>query len=131
MNEILSKFKSVVNVLEKEHQPILFFALFLREKALQRWDVVVSASWLSSSESSAYTTVVSKIQAVLTPAELVQISRVVILDHTDPVLPFLQEVCPLTNGGYKESPKDFSVEPLSEKFGFELKKAYILRCQKL
>ena len=131
MNEILNKLKSVVQSLEKDHKPILLFALFLREEALQQWDIVISASWLSSSEKNAYQIVVSKIQSVLSSSELVQISRVVILDHTDPVVPFLQEVCPLTNGGFKESPKDFSVEPLSEKFGFTIKKAYVLRCQKI
>lgn len=131
MNDILKKMKAVVQKLEKEHDPILLFALFLREEALQKWDVVVSAPWLSSSEKHAYQLVVAAIQAVLSSSELVRFSRIVILDHTDPAVPFLQEVCPLTNGGFKESPKDFSVEPLSEKFGFTIKKAYILRCQKM
>ena len=130
MKEILDKLKSAVQALEKEHGPILLFALFLREDSLEKWDIVVSASWLSSSEKKAYKMVVSKIQDSLNPSELVQFSRVVILDNTDPVVSFLQEVCPLTNGGFKESPKDFSVEPFSEKFGFTIKKAYTLRCQK-
>ena len=131
MKEILDKLKSVVQALEKEQGPILFFALFLREDSLERWDIVVSAPWLSSVERNAYQIVISKIQAVLTSSELIQISRVVILDDTDPAVSFLQEVCPLTNGGYKETPQDFLVDPLSEKFGFVIKKAYILRCQKL
>jgi hypothetical protein len=130
MKTILDKLKSVVQSLEKEQGHFLLFALFLREDSLEKWDVVVSATWLSSSEKKAYTMVVSKIQAALNASERIQLSRVVILDHTDPVVSFLQEVCPLTNGGFKESPKDFSVEPFSEKFGFVIKKAYILRCQK-
>lgn len=130
MKEILDKLKSVVDVLEKEHKSMVLFALFLREDSLDKWDIVVSASWLSSSEKNAYDIVISKIQSELDTSELAQLSRVVILDTTDPVVPFLREVCPLTNGGFKESPKDFSVEPLSEKFGFTIKKAYILRCQK-
>ncbi|HSX37993.1 MAG TPA: hypothetical protein VLE95_04095 [Chlamydiales bacterium] len=97
---------------------------------LQKWDIVVSASWLSSSDKSAYQIVISKIQSTLDAPALVQFSRVVILDDTDPVVSFLQGVCPLTNGGVKESPKDFSTDPFSEKFGFSIKKAYILRCQK-
>ncbi len=131
MNEILDKLKSVVLALEKEHQPILFFALFLREDSLQKWDIVISAPWLNPSEMHAYQIIASKLQATLSSSEIIEISRAVILDHTDPAILFLQEVCPLTNGGFKESPKDFSVEPLSEKFGFTIKKAYILRCQKL
>jgi hypothetical protein len=132
MKEILDKLKAVVHALEaNNNDPLLLFALFLREEALEKWDVVISSPWLSSSEKMAYKTVISKIQAALDPSEIVQFSRVVILDSTDPVLSFLQETCPLTNGGFKESPKDFPIEPFSEKFGFTIKKAYILRCQKL
>lgn len=130
MKEILDKLKTVVQSLESERGPMLLFVLFLREDSLEKWDVVVSASWLSSSEMVAYEITVSKIQAVLSASELLRLSRVVILDSADPVVAFLQDVCPLTNGGFKESPKDFSVDPCSEKFGFTIKKAYILRCRK-
>lgn len=130
MKEIVEKLKSVVQVLEKEKGPIHLFILFLREEALEKWDIVISAPWLHSSEMDAYETVVSHIQKVLSSGELLQFSRVVILDDDDPVVSFLQETCPLTNGGYKESPKDFSVEPFSDRFGFTIKKAYLLRCQK-
>jgi hypothetical protein len=130
MKEILSKLKSVVQELEAEHKPMLLFALFLREDSLQKWDIVVSAPWLSSSDKNAYQMIVSKIQSILNSDELVQFSRVVILDDIDPVVSFLQSVCPLTNGGIKESPRDFSTDPLSERFGFAINKAYILRCQK-
>lgn len=130
MKEILNKLKTVVQALEKGHKPISLFALFLREDSVQKWDIVVSAPWLSSSDKNSYGIVISKIQSVLSTSELVQFSRVVILDTTDPVVSFLQGVCPLTNGGFKESPKDFSLEPFSAKFGFTITKAYILRCQK-
>lgn len=130
MKETLDKLKAVVKVLEKEHGHFSLFALFLREDSIEKWDIVVSASWLRSSEMSAYKTVVSQIQATLSPSELIQFSRVVILDDVDPVVSFLQNACPVTNGGFKESPKDLSVETFSEKFGFTIKKAYVLRCQK-
>ena len=129
MKEILGKLKSAVESLEKEHKPLMLFALFLREDSLQKWDIVVSATWLSSSQKESYDIVVSKIQSVLNASELTQFSRVVILDSFDPVVAFLQEICPLTNGGIKESPRDFSVEPFTEKFVFTIKKAYILRCR--
>ncbi len=131
MKEILEKLKSVVHDLENEHSPISLFALFLREGSLEKWDIVICASWLKPSDKSAYIQVISKIQAKLNSSELVQMSRVVILDSADPVVSFFQEVCPVTNGGFKESPRDFSVEPFSEKFSFIIKKAYMLRCQKV
>jgi hypothetical protein len=130
MKEILDKLKTVVQSLEKDCGSISLFALFLREDSLKKWDILVSASWLSSSEKKSYETIISKVQSVLTPVELVQFSRVVILDNTDPVVSFLQEACPLTNGGFRESPRDFSVDPFSSRFGFIIAKAYILRCLK-
>ncbi len=126
MKEILEKLKSVVFALEKEHGPILVFALFLREDPLEQWDVVVSASWLSSSEMSAYKMVTSKIQEVLTSSELMQFSRVVILDADDPVVSFLQDSFTITNGHIEE----VSVSTLAERLKFIIKRAYLMRCQK-
>ena len=131
MNDILTRFKSVILSLEKQYGSMLVFALFLRDDPIERWDIVVSASWLSSSERDAYEIVVPKIQESLTSSELIQFSRVVILDDTDAAVAFLQEACSVTNGTFKEAPKDFSVDIFSEKFGFSIKKAYVLRCQKI
>jgi hypothetical protein len=127
MKEILEKLKSIVLSLEKEHGPILIFALFLGEDSPEQWDVVVSASWLSSSELSDYKTITSKIQEVMTSSELMQFSRVVILDADDSVVSFLQESFSVTNGHIQE----VSVEVLAERFKFTIKRAYLLRCQKI
>jgi len=126
MKEMLEKLKFIVLALEKEHGPILIFALFLREDPLEQWDVVVSASWLSSSEMSAYRAITSKIQEALTSSELMQFSRVVILDADDPVVAFLQDAFTIKNGHIEE----VSVETLEERFKFIIKRAYLLRCQK-
>lgn len=121
-----SKFKPIVVKLEEEHGPIMIFALFLREDPLGQWDVVVSAPWLDPNNKSSYDTVASKIQKSLNNSELVQISRIVLLETTDPVVSFLQDKLSITNGGVEE----FSGEVLSERFGFTIKKAYVLRCRK-
>lgn len=130
MKELLDKLKIVVQSLEEKYGTMSFFALFLRENSFQKWDILVSASWLSSSENKSYERVISEIQSALGSDGLLQFARVVILDSVDPAVSFLQEVCPLTNGGFKEAPKDFSLESLSSKFGFVIERAYLLRCQK-
>lgn len=73
--------------------------------------------------------IISEVQRFL-PSDLLQFSRVVVLDNNDPLVMLLQEVCPLTNGGFRESPKDFSLDPLSSRLNFVIEKAYIPRCQK-
>ena len=126
MNTILDKFKKVVISLEKEKGLILIFALFLRVDPLEKWDIVVSAPWLNSNDISSYNIINAKIQENLSPLELVQLARIVILSQIDPVVQFLQESHTVTNGHFVE----VSGEEFSEKFGFTIKKAYLLRCQK-
>lgn len=127
MKETIDSLKFAITALEKERGDLLICALFLREDSLERWDVVVSASWLNPTEMQSYKIVSSKLQEILSDAELVQFSRVVILSQDDPVVSFLLDLETIKNGGYKE----LSAEALSERFRFTIKKAYLLRSQRL
>ncbi len=126
MKEILGKLKSIVVDLEGRRGPILIFALFLREDPLERWDVVVCASWLNPDDMEAYKIVSDEFQRFLTQPELMQFSRLVILDEKDPVVSFLQDSCTITNGHIET----LSGEVFSERFKFTIKSAHVLRCQK-
>ena len=61
MKEILDKLKRIVVDLEKDHGPILIFALFLREDSYEKWDVVACATWLSSGDINAYKTIIDEL----------------------------------------------------------------------
>lgn len=126
MNETINKLKSAISALEKENAPLLICALFLREDPLEKWDIVISASWLNPKEMQSYRTVSSKLQESLSDSELVKFSRIVILNQDDPVVSYLQSLETITNGGFKELRGD----ELSEKFKFTIKRAYLLRSQK-
>lgn len=125
MNEIIEHLKSVIKKLEIEG-PLLICAMFLREDSLEKWDIIIAATWLSSVEMKSYKIVSTELQNTLNPSELVQISRIVILDQDDPVVSFLLDLETIKNGGYKGLP----TEILSDKFGFKIKRAYLLRSQK-
>ena len=86
--------------------------------------------YLETSEGGNYEIVASKVQPGLMPDEFSKLSRIVVLDRDDPAIAFLQEECPLTNDEIKESCRDFSIEPLSEKLGFIVERAYILHSRK-
>lgn len=126
MKEIIDKLKALILELEKENGPLLICALFLREEPLEKWDIVISATWLNSREMQSYKTVSSKLQKKLSDSELVQLSRIVILNQDDPVVSYLQGLETITNGGYKE----LRADDLSAKFKFTIKRAYLLRSQK-
>jgi hypothetical protein len=126
MKENIDKFQPLIQALEKENAPLSFFAIFLREEALGKWDIIISASWLDPQEMESYKIVSSKLQKAFSDSELVQFSRIVILNQDDPVVSYLQGLETLSNGGYKE----LRADELSEKFKFTIKRAYLLRSQK-
>lgn len=127
MNEILEKLKTALKELEGENGRIVLFALFLREDALGQWDLLVSASWLNSRSPDSYEIVAKRIQKSLHESEVVQIARIVILDTNDVAVAFLQELYSIPNGSFEEV---LNSEPLTNRFGFRIKRAYILRCVK-
>lgn len=125
MKKILDKLKLILTELEKEHGLVLVFALFLREDSLARWDLVVAAPWLDSGDAESYKIVATKVQNLLTSDEIIQLSRVVILDADDPVVTFLQDSYNVPNGTFKEIE---NCEPFSQRFNFTIRRAYLLRC---
>lgn len=126
MKQIIEKIKKAVESLEKEHSSLLLCALFLREEPLEKWDIVVSASWLNPQEMKSYTIVSTKFRNVLDDSEIVLFSRIVILNPDDPVVSYLQNLETIANGGFKE----LNAVELSDKFNFTIKKAYLLRSKK-
>lgn len=127
MKAILNKLKKALHELEKKHGPIFVFILFLREQSAGGWDLVVAAPWLSTNDMNSYKIVASKVQKLLNTKEIVQMSRVVIIDVDDPVVAFLQGLYNVPNGQFKEIE---NCEPFSRRFNFKIEQAYLLRCIK-
>ncbi len=125
MKKILDKLKLVLLELEKERGQILVFAFFLREDYPARWDLVVAAPWLDSGNVESYKVVATKVQNLLSSSEIIQLSRVVILDADDPGVAFLQNSYSVPNGTSKEIE---NCEPFSRRFNFTIRRAYLLRC---
>lgn len=125
MKEILEKLKLTLKSLEEEQGPVLLFALFLREDALGKWDLLIAAPWLDRRVLASYETVSKATQKYLDTKELVKISRIVILEADDPAVAFLQDLRSVPNGTFIEVQ---NCEPLSDKFGFTIQRAFILRC---
>ena len=125
MKKTLDKLKSILCELEKEHGQVLVFVLFLRGESPARWDLVIAAPWLDSGNAKSYHLVAKKVQNLLSSEEIIQLSRVVILDADDPVVAFLQDSYSVPNGTFKNIE---NCEPFSQRFNFTIRKAYLLRC---
>ncbi|WP_068466691.1 hypothetical protein [Candidatus Protochlamydia phocaeensis] len=127
MKEIIEKLKNILAELIKENGDIVFFALFLREDSPNKWDLIISADWLNSGNVESYRVVATKIQNILSEKELTQISRIVIIDESDPMISFLQSSFNVTGLSCLDLN---NCEISSKNIKFPIKHAYILRCIK-
>jgi hypothetical protein len=124
MKEILEKLKAFIKALEEEKGPFRLCTFVLREA--DRWDFLLSASWLKAHELESYRFIDARLREFLDASQREMISRVVLLDPEDGAVKFLLEREALENGGYKEFPQ-LDGEELTDRFGFVIKRAYLLR----
>ena len=70
----------------EEKGPFALFALFLREEAPDKWDLVVSAPWIEEGKGSALKLISERVKTSLTASDLPTISRIVVADPSDPAV---------------------------------------------
>ena len=93
-----SKFAQIRDDIIAEKGSLTFFALFLREGAEDRWDLLASAPWLDRDEPSSLRYLTKKLTAKLSERELLEVSRIVIVDQNDPALRRLLRNVTATDG---------------------------------
>lgn len=77
------KFAQLRDEIIAEKGELSLFALFLREDA-DNWDVVVAAPWLEQDKASALKYLSAKITKALSKSELLDLSRIILLESDDP-----------------------------------------------
>jgi hypothetical protein len=118
MKELFIKLKSLELKLSNEKGHFNLFALFLREDAEDKWDVVVSASWLDSNNKESFDFMAGELKSNLTSKELLLISRIVILDKGSPGLEAINRGFRVEHGLAEVKDSNF--------FGLQIKHAYII-----
>lgn len=93
------------------------FALFLREDVPDRWDLIVSAPWVSNQKAE-LSYLVDRIKSDLGPNELTQLSRIVFVDPTDPAVQSLNKAIQVEHGSVEVRDSNF--------FGLAVKHAVII-----
>lgn len=86
MRQLAEKLVSLEKEIASEKGPFDLFALFLREESPNRWDLVVSASWIKADEVSALRYMVNNIQSHFNIEESIFISRIIFIDENNPEL---------------------------------------------
>jgi hypothetical protein len=70
----------------KEKSAFDLFALFLREDAPNKWDLLVAADWIEKNKASAIKYIAEKVQKSLSKDELLSLSKIVIIEENNPAL---------------------------------------------
>ncbi len=118
MKEIAEKLKKQEQKMAKEKGPFDLFALFLREDAPGRWDLVVAAEWIEENKQEALKYISDVLKKTLSQNELVKLSRISIIDESNPALGALQNAMCVEHGMADIKDSNF--------FGLPIKHAYLI-----
>jgi len=122
MRELVEKFKQLEKIMAKEKGPFDLFALFLREDAPGKWDIVVAAKWIEKSKEAAYKYIADIVQKELSGEELLKLSRISIIDESNPALEVVQKAMQIEHGIAEIKDSNF--------FGLQIKHAYLITSQR-
>lgn len=86
MNPLVDHLLQIEKVLSAEKGAFSLFAIFLREDATDKWDLVVSAPWVEFDKEAALRLISTRVRKVLTPSELLAVSRIVLVEPTSPAV---------------------------------------------
>ena len=98
MRQLAEKLARLERTLSEERGPFDLFALFLREDAPGVWDLVVAAKWIENDPPAALAEISRRVSAFLRPHEITKISRVVVVERTDPALKALTSTISTEHG---------------------------------
>lgn len=116
--ELTEKFAELESHVAEEKGPFVFFALFLREGAPNRWDVMVCAPWASPHDRDVTKYFVHQIKSLLGSETLIMLSRIVVLDPDHAAVEEVNREIQVEHGRVEIRDRDF--------FGQTVKHAYII-----
>ena len=122
MKQIIEKLASLERDIASEKGEFSLFALFLREDADDKWDLLASAPWLDANKRESLDYIVNQLRSRLDTQELLSLSMVVLLEKGNPVLEAI----------HKEIKVRHSMAEVKDSifFGVPIKRAYIITSER-
>jgi len=102
----------------KEKGPFELFALFLREDAPGKWDLVVAAEWIDKNKEASFKYIAGIVQKTLSKEELLKLSRIVLIDERNPALEALHRAMGIEHSIAEIQDSNF--------FDMQIKHAYLI-----
>lgn len=116
--ELRAKFAKLELEISATKGDFAFFALFVREDLPDRWDLMISAPWASADKKGALEYLIARIKAVVGPASLTQLSRIILIDPEETSVQVLNRAIRVEHGGVEVRDSNF--------FGLPIKHAFII-----
>ncbi len=119
MKQLVVKLSALERQISADKGEFTLFALLLREDSQDKWDLLVSAPWLQTNEKESWDYIAEQLREWLEPQELLLLSRIILLDDTNPVLKTLHKAIRIrhTSAPVEINDTDF--------FGLLIKHGYI------
>jgi hypothetical protein len=116
--ELSEKFRELESRIAEEKGDFVLFALFMREDAPDRWDLIVAAPWVGNDKRDAVHYFVSQIKSRLGEQGLTMLSRIVVVEPQDVAVQALNRAIQTEHGGVEIRDSNF--------FGLPVKHAFII-----
>lgn len=116
--ELTQKFTDLESSIAQEKGAFALFALFMREDAPDRWDLIVSAPWVGGDKGSAVDYLIAQIKSRLGNQDLTNLSRIIVVDPQDAGVQNLNRAIQTEHGTIEVRDSNF--------FGLPVKHAYII-----
>jgi hypothetical protein len=123
MKELLERFVELERMLARERGPFALFALFLREDAVDKWDLILAAPWIEDDRKEALSGITKRIQDTFAADDLSLLSRVVLVDLANPAVEAINKAVRIEHGGAEVRDSNF--------FGLQIRHAYIITSEPL
>jgi len=118
MKKFIEKIAALEQSISAEKGDFVLFALFLREDAQDKWDLVVSAPWIEVNNKVALSYLANELKSHLLVQEMLTLSRIVMVDNDDPSLEAIHKAISVEHGMFEIKDSNF--------FGLQIKHAYII-----
>ena len=122
MKQTIEKLASLERDIASEKGEFSLYALFLREDADDKWDLLASAPWLEANKRESLDYLVNQLRVRLNTQELLSLSRIVVLEEGNPVLEAIHKRIKVRHGMVEV--RD------SISFGVPIKHAYIISSER-
>lgn len=118
MKELIGKFIELEQKISVAKGDFTFFALFLREDAPDKWDLLVAAPWIELGKREALLFIAQHLQTAFQPEELTQLSRIVLVELDNPALQAITQNLDVTRAVIDVNESNL--------FGLQIKQAVII-----